>query len=273
MAVVTELGSSTAEAVEALAQMGGASLVAADRVPDGPGWLRLSDLADDPDVLGEWVARAARRHGGPDVAASYLTIWLGWPLARTLLGPALTTDRALLATPATVWLHPHPHGWIDAVALEAPTLALCATDPLLTAQSSVPLVTVARDGAALRAAAVNSLVGVMAPVIAALRAYTRRGRYALWGGVVDACARLVADAAGREATRDAVAAAIDALLSAADPPLKARPRVLDCGVGTGLSFSVCCLGDRDPSRGHVLCAGCPKRTEADMTARLAALLR
>lgn len=87
-------------------------------------------MVDDPTVLPDWVRTAASRHGGPDVAASYLVIWLAWPLARLLLGPVLTGGRALVADPSAIWVRRHPRGWVMGTAVEAPGLLVAAGDAL-----------------------------------------------------------------------------------------------------------------------------------------------
>lgn len=274
MAVVeAPAGTDLAGTVRGLARQGGGTLLAPGRRPRGDGWLRLSDLVDDPRLVPDWVRTAAQRHGGPDVAASYLVIWLAWPLARLLLGPALTGDRALVADPPAIWVRRHPRGWVMGTAIEAPRLLVAAADPLAAAPVAVAVgVDVAGTAADVRAAALRRLVAALSPVVAALRGISRRGSHGLWGGVVDACARLAVDAAGAAATRDEAEAAVEALLGASDPPLRGRPRVLavphEGRVATALAFSVCCFGDRDPSRDFAVCAGCPKRTEADMVDRL-----
>jgi len=272
-------GTDLAGTVRDLVARGGGTLLAPGRRPPGDDWLRLSDLVDDPTVLPDWLRTAASRHGGPDVGASYLVIWLAWPLARLLLGPALSGDRALVADPSAIWVRRHPRGWVMGAAVQAPGLLVAAGDALAAGGGDgLPAgrVAVAPLPADVRAAALRGLVVALSPVVAALRGLSRRGSHALWGGVVDACARLAVDAAGSAATRDEAGAAIEALLGAADPPLRARPRVLSVphggGVATALSFSVCCFGDKDPSRGFSLCAGCPKLAEADMVDRLRACL-
>jgi hypothetical protein len=271
-------GADLAGIVRDLVGRGGGTLLAPGQRPPGDDWLRLSDVVDDPTVLPDWVRTAVSRHGGPDVAASYLVIWLAWPLARLLLGPVLTGGRALVAGPSAIWVRRHPRGWVMGTAVEAPGLLVAAGDALAAGGAGLPAgrLDVAPLAADVRAAALHGLVVALSPVVAALRGLSRRGGHALWGGVVDACARLAVDAAGGAATRDEAEAAIEALLGAADPPLRARPRVLSVphggGVATALSFSVCCFGDKDPARGFALCAGCPKLTEADMVDRLRACL-
>jgi len=258
-------------AVADLVRTGGGTLLAAGAHPAGEDWLRLSDLADDATVLADWLRATAARHGGPDVAASYLAIWLAWPLARLLLGPALTHGRALAVDPAAVWIRRHPRGWVMGTAVAAPGLAVGHGDPLARTGGVV-----VAAPAQVRADALRRLVAALAPAIAALRGLSRRGNHALWGGVVDACARLAVDAAGAAVSSQEAAAAVEELLAASDPPLRARPRILPVphagGVATGLGFSVCCFGDKDPSRDFTVCAGCPKRSEADMVQRLRACL-
>jgi hypothetical protein len=295
--VESPAGTEVEGALRALLRRGGALPLATGARPPGDGWLRLSDLTDDADLLRGWVRSAGERHGGPDVAASYLVIWLAWPLARLLVAPALQSGRAVVADATTLWIRRHPRGWVMGTAAEAPTLAVAPTDPLAAQAGpslpgarrtasvadqavglaeSAPGVVVALDVAALRAEAVRRLVDALAPVVAGLRGLSRRGPHSLWGGVVDAVARVAVDALGPGASRDQAGAAVEQLLAAADPPLRARPQVLavphEGRLATALSFSVCCFGDKDPSRGFAVCAGCPKRTPGDMVEQLATCL-
>jgi hypothetical protein len=237
------------------------------QLPPGPGWLRLRGLVAEASTLNEWLDGTGDAHGGVDVAASYLSNWLAWPLARLLVAPALDSGRSLGVPPDAVWVRRRPVGPVTAVAVVASTLIVAEGDPL----AGLAGVVVRPTAADVRATALRRLVATLTPAVDALTQLSHRGSHALWGGVVDACAQLLVDAEP-SMSREEVEASVEELLAPVDPPLRGRPQVLDTPAphdsAPALAFSVCCLGDKDPVRANTLCAGCPKQTREELIDRL-----
>ncbi|HKH05237.1 MAG TPA: hypothetical protein VKA65_08735 [Acidimicrobiales bacterium] len=223
---------------------------------DGPGWSRLADRLADPAALDGWVAEelAGTAAGHRDLAGALIVYRFAGSLAELVVGPLLEQRRALVLTPADVWLQLGPAARLDAVGVTGGGVAVLPDDPaaavaavagpsVAEAGSTVAEAgsTVARAGSTvagagstvagaagarpsvvvvdgvegLRDAAVRSLLDVFGPLVPAVRARAPFGVRGMWGTLADHQAE-VALRRAREQRRDqAVAwAAVESLLDA-----------------------------------------------------------
>ena len=250
---------------------------------DGPGWSRLADRLADPAALDGWVAEelAGTAAGHRDLAGALIVYRFAGSLAELVVGPLLEQRRALVLTPADVWLQLGPAARLDAVGVTGGGVAVLPDDPaaavaavagpsVAEAGSTVagagpsvagagstvagaagarPSVVVVAGVAGLRDAAVRSLLDVFGPLVPAVRARAPFGVRGMWGTLADHLAE-VALRRAREQRRDqAVAwAAVESLLdalAAREPLLRARPRPhpVDGPAGAALfaTKGTCCL--------------------------------
>jgi hypothetical protein len=271
---------------------------------DGPGWSRLADRLADPAALDGWVAEelAGTAAGHRDLAGALIVYRFAGSLAELVVGPLLEQRRALVLTPADVWLQLGPAARLDAVGVTGGGVAVLPDDPAAAvagpsaagagstvagAAGARPSVVVVDGVDGLRDAAVRSLLDVFGPLVPAVRARAPFGVRGMWGTLADHLAE-VALRRAREQRRDqAVAwAAVETLLDALaahEPLLRARPRPhpVDGPAGTALfaTKGTCCLiykaAGPGPARALIdaaACTSCPLRSEADRHARLSAHL-
>lgn len=247
----------------------------------GADWYRLDGIVAGGEV-DRWLADLTARYGGrPNIAGAFLGAWLAGAVITVPVAALVLERRVPVLAAGGVWIHQHPDGWFDGIALRAPTVALLAGD----AARDHPDSRVAEDEAALFDAYTEQLVAVLEPLLAAVRARARYGLRGLWGAVADdltGTAVWVAGEAGRdqvEAWR--VGAALSDRVAARVPQLRTRARPFPVSWSGGEALSqvkgTCCLDFRtydgvpDPS-GDGYCVTCPFRDDGSRRQRLRAYL-
>jgi hypothetical protein len=153
--------------------------------PSGDGWVLVADALASPSIFDAWFERVRTtvQNGRTDVAGSYLASFVGSTIAAPLVRALVTQRRGWRAAAGSTWLHMHDEGWIDQVATAAPVLVLPADTAAHRAD-----VEVVEDLDALVALAIEHLVGVVAPVFAAVRARAPYGLRGMWGALADSIA-------------------------------------------------------------------------------------
>lgn len=236
--------------------------------PAGPGWHTAGDLlADDGAGLNRLLADISARTGGqPDVAASYLAGWYASPVISVAVAGWFLHRRVLDVARANVSLHVHQDGWLDAIAIEGPGMAVVPGDPA----AGEPGVVVVADEGALRAHLVTSLLGHLSPVVAAIRARSPIGLRALWGTIADDIGFAFLTAGRHVGALDLARAEADAVLAAASPPLQALPVWFPFehrGEPTlHLIRDTCCLAHKTTDHGY--CTTCPSTSDEERCQRL-----
>ncbi|MDI1461640.1 (2Fe-2S)-binding protein [Catellatospora sp. KI3] len=245
-------------------------------VPDGPDWITLDRLATDPALLDAWLSDllAGEARGQLPVAAVSLAAYVASAVADPLTVALATLGRAWPVTPTGTAVHRHPDGWCDGVAIAHPQRPP-ADDPLHPAApdpAADPFRTAAHDPAdeAYRTAA-RDVVAALGPVFEAIRARTRIGRPAMWGGLGDMIAAAAVDQARYRGTDPGVAwhgaqRLVDAIAEHA-PQVRARRSLVVIahpGPAGFVARGTCCL---DYRVGGDYCTRCPLRTPEDRLAR------
>jgi hypothetical protein len=243
--------------------------------PPDSNWVRVGELVADPVDVAAWFARlrAGNAHP-PDVAASFLAGWLSDILLHAP-ATALQTERRVWAIdPGQTWVHAHPEGWFDGLAVGDAVLRVLPDDVAASDQSAIgrDRVEVVADVAALRRHLASDVVAVLAPLFGALRSLAPFGRRGMWGSAADALAggavwtafRAGADTAG--AFEDAVALADDMVAAGGGPLNHPSALPIECRHGT-ITVAVrgtCCLWYKVPqdATGHErYCTSCPLRDD------------
>jgi ferric iron reductase protein FhuF len=221
--------------------------------PTGEGWSGLDEaVALVPDWLDHLQAGVADGH--VDVAASYLTGWLGGLVVGTVATALAEVGCTWAVGPETVAVHRHVDGWFDAIAVAGAPIG--PPDDLAT----------------LRARAAAGAAGALDPVFRAVRSRAPFGRAGMWGAVADRVTVAAVERA-RDAGQDPcpafhqATAFVDAL--ARHVRIGARPALCSVPSPDGRAPFVvrgtCCLAYKaarglDPDEAR--CTDCPLRARS-----------
>lgn len=147
--------------------------------PDDDGtWAGPADLT--AERLAVLHAQSVGRGATGAAAAKWLCSWFAGGVAAAV-GLTLCLQRAALLDPVPAW-RLHPAGWPDRLALDVPGTAVAPGHPWVGRAG----VRVLADDAAVRAAALQAVLDVAAPVVSTCHGLARVGRGALWAEVGDA---------------------------------------------------------------------------------------
>jgi hypothetical protein len=232
--------------------------------PREPGWVNLARALADGEVE-HWIARVEGNVGRRDVASSFLGGWLAAPFVQTSVAAVLLGSRAVPMPPDDVYLHPHPDGWFDGVALPDACL------PRLPAGTSDDrCCPVLPDEETLHDTWARSLAGVLTPLFDDVSERGRFGRRGLWGvGAVDRAMSVATEQARREPEHaERTMRSIDAMLRALQrhaPVVLPRARVFPVAWRDEvLPFEIkssCCLFYKTTEpldrKAESYCTGCP----------------
>lgn len=239
--------------------------------PEGPGWLRATDLtADDSPHLPRLMAGIGAAHGTArrDVPASFFFHGYSWLLAAVGVGAYLTDRRVPWLAPAAVMVRFGDEGHAAELALLADRFTVLPTDPA----AGHPAATVVADEDGLRDAMRAEIEAHLAPLVDAVRAQAPLGRRALWLAAADNCAWSVVHHAAGDADGAGCRAEVAALTQAARSPLRGRTRVLEVAWNERRERFVargsCCLSYKLAEGAH--CANCPLLPPEEQERRLRA---
>lgn len=248
-------------------------LVLIPGTPTGDCWHRWDSLRDR-DTLVSWRQLIMNNYGDSRVASSFLAVYLLGPLVDTWVTPFLAFNRMPLAEPGDMALRRTRDGWVDAVAIGHPGVAVLADDPAAGWQGAA--ISDSRlsmlDLVADRLLAAGTIIDALAGACNCSPSW-------LWGILADAVGgraawlaqqkrRVPVAASGQDASpltilwKD-VEAILDRL-ALRQPQLRTRPRLRSAtkGAGPSVQRGICCLHYRvssvasDPSQRNY-CASCP----------------
>jgi hypothetical protein len=239
--------------------------------PVQPGWTGLVQLIE-AGAIGDVHERLVADGKPPKVASTYLAGWFGAAIAEAI-GFALAAGGAgFVPTPASLRVHVHQSGWVDAVALGEPHTVVVAGHPW-AGQDRVEVVA---PGEVL-ARPVHALVEACAPIVDACRSLATVGRAGLWNEIGDALGSSLAYQ-GSVAPTPAMLSVLDAAVRVPGVPWSTTPslRFVHSDVLGPVHVAQkggCCLaytvdrpaGDDEDSPRY--CATCSFRTPADCDAR------
>lgn len=255
--------------------------------PTGADWHRLDGVVAGGQV-DRWLADLMAQHGGQsNVAGAYLGAWLAGAVLTVPVAALVLERRVPVLAAGDVWVHRHPEGWFDRIALRAPAVAVLAGDAAGGHADSRVL----PDEAGLLEAFAEQLVATLEPLLGAVRARARYGLRGLWGAVADdltGTALWAAELAGRDQAEQRahgadpgqawrVGTALTDRVATRVPQLRARPRLFPVSWSRGKALAqvkgTCCLyfrtydGVPDPS-GEGYCTTCPFREDESRRRRL-----
>ena len=233
-------------------------------VPAEPGWVNLAEALAGGETE-RWIARVEVNVARRDVATSFLGGWLAAPFVMTSVAAVLLDARALRMRPDDVYVHPHPDGWFDGIAVADTCLPRLADHD--TDDTCCPVLP---DEATLHDTWARDLAAVLTPLFDDVSSRGRFGRRGLWGvGAVDRAMSVATEHARREPDQAAsTMRTIEAMLEALQrhaPVLLPTARVHQVTWhGETLPFEVkssCCLFYKtaeQPDRTlDNYCTGCP----------------
>ncbi|MDQ7907725.1 hypothetical protein RB614_24695 [Phytohabitans sp. ZYX-F-186] len=232
----------------------------AGAVRDGAGWHTLRELHADGSVLAAQMRAFAASSGCPaQTAATHMAGWVTGSFIRPLVYAYREERRLPLFTMDGTALRADPGGWFNALAVEAPVLAVLPGDPLAGKPGVVVTSTMDAD-------LIGTVLALSGPVLDTLRGVSRLGRRTAWALVADTVMSAFAGELPPGPAHAAVAEA-DRLL-AAGGPLAVRRR----WSGPVPLAAACCLAYKRPGLEHCERV-CPKLDDVTRRDQITTWLR
>lgn len=238
-------------------------LSARTRVPDEPGWVRVSELATDGSLLVDIMDRIGREYGEdgrPFTGTSLLRGYL-WRMLRPAVAAFLLERRMPDLRAESVALRYGEGGFVKDVAFAGEHFAVLPRDPDAAHPAATVLPSERELLLSLRDALAETHLAVMIPALRSLR--VRRGSRALRRVYGDSCAEAFMFV-GRCMGREAEGVGFAETLLAGPSPLSApvNYRVLEYPGGSEATRvrNACCLYYKT---GSGACFTCPRKTDEE----------
>lgn len=181
-----------------------------------PGWTGLIELID-AGVIGEVHSRLVADGKTPKVASTYLAGWFGASIAEAIGFGLAAGGAGFVTTPASLRVHVHEGGWVDAVELGDAHTVVTTGHPW-AGQGGVEVVTPEE----VITRSVHALVEACAPIVDACHSLATVGRAGLWNEIGDSLGSSLAYQSCVTPT-PAMLAVLDAAVRAPGVPWPAKP--------------------------------------------------
>lgn len=237
-------------------------------VPDGPGWVMVSRLASDDDLLEELLGRIGNTYGtgNRSVTGTFLLRSYLWRVLTTAVATFLLDRRVPDLAPQNVALSFGENGYASGLALRERRFAALSSDPAAghldatVLSSSEDLLVWGRRG----------LEDHLPPLFDALRrSRPRRGRRAMWGTAVDVCAEAFMYVGGWLGCQHEALGYAESMLSGGSP-LSGPANYFTLEYGGGFELTrvrnACCLYYKVADS---TCFTCPRTSNEERLRRLA----
>ena len=242
---------------------GGMDLSARTSVPDEPGWVFVSELAADRNLLADIMDRLGRAYGEagrPFTGTSLLRGYL-WRMLTPVAAAFLAERRMPDLRAGDVALRFGGGGFVEGVAFTGERFGVLPGDPAAAHPAATVLPSEMELLFTLRDALVGTHLAALIPALRGLR--VRRGTRALRGVFADSCAEAFM-LVGRELGRETEGREFAATLLSGTSPLSAPAGfyALEYPGGSEVTRvrSACCLYYKT---GNGTCFTCPRKTDEE----------
>ena len=247
---------------------GGMDLSSRTRVPEGPGWVRVDELAADEALLAgimDRIGRAYGEDGRPFTGTSLLRGYL-WRMLTPAVAAFLLERRMPDLRAGSVALRFGEDGSVEDVAFAGESFAVLSQDPDAAHPAATVLPSERELLFTLRDALAETHLAVLIPALRSLG--VRRGSRALRQVFADSCVQAFVFV-GRHLGREAEGVGLARALLAGPSPLSAplNYRVLEYPGGSEATCvrNTCCLYYKT---GNGTCFTCPRKTDEERVRQL-----